>query len=227
VSASFFVYLTDDVEKLNHLEMTISDDQYKFITTVLTKTGWSQTDLAHRAGLDPSTLSRFLTKTRDGRALRSSTVQRIATASGLSFGEELLHEADGLAETEAEPFLYSEDDNRTIAIKALCGQQKNVDAWVLTSRALEGLGYRPGDIVFVGLGEKPVPGDVVCAQIYDWVKGRAETIFRLYQPPALIAVTQETSLLIPYVLGDNAVTVKGVVLHTLRSRQNHKIHLTI
>lgn len=198
--------------------MTLSDDQFDFITTVLTKTGWSQTDLAHRAGLDPSTLSRFLTKTRGGHALRASTLQRIATASGLPYGETKPQQTSGFEESEAEPYLYAEEDGRTIAIRALCGNHKNVDAWTLSSHAIEGLGYRAGDILLVGLGENPVPGDVVCAQIYDWNKGRAETIFRLYQPPALIAVTQDINLLKPYILGDNTVAIKGVVLHTLRSR---------
>lgn len=210
--------LTVIVEKLNHQRMTISNDQYDFITTVLAKTGWSQTDLATRAGLDPSTLSRFLTKTRDGHALRASSLQRIATASGVSFGETVPSETSSLEEPEAEPYIYSEQDNRTLAIQALKANRENVDAWTLSSRALEGLGYRAGDILLVGLGENPIPGDVVCAQIYDWVKGRAETIFRLYQPPALLAATQDTTLLRPYVLADNSVVIKGVVLYTLRSR---------
>lgn len=198
--------------------MSAVEDQHSFIEKVLAKTGWSQTDLANRAGLDPSTLSRFLSKGRDGHALRASTLHRIATASGLPYGEKILHQTSGFEESEAEPYHYAEEDNRSIAIRALCGNHQNVDAWTLSSRAIEGLGYRAGDVLLVGLGENPRPGDVVCAQIYDWNKGRAETIFRLYQPPALIAVTQDISLLRPYILGDNMVAVKGVVLHSLRSR---------
>ena len=198
--------------------MGTANDQYDFITNVLAKTGWSQTDLANRAGLDPSTLSRFLAKTRDGHALRASTLQRIATASGIPFGEKIHHQASQFEESEAELYLYAETDSRTIAIRALCGSHKNVDAWTLNSRAIEGLGYRSGDILLVGLGESPILGDVVCAQIYDWSKGRAETVFRLYQPPALIAVTPDMNLLRPYIIGDNTVAIKGVVLHTLRSR---------
>jgi transcriptional regulator with XRE-family HTH domain len=193
-------------------------DQHVFIESVLARTGWSQSDLAHRAGLDPSTLSRFLSKGRDGHALRANTIQRIANASGIAFGESQLSESGGMAEGEAEPYDYTEHDGRSAAIRALCGNRANVDAWTLNSRAIEGAGYKPGDILLVGLSETPLAGDVVCAQVYDFAKDRAETIFRLYQPPALIGATSDPTLLKPYLISDSSVAIKGVVLHTLRSR---------
>jgi transcriptional regulator with XRE-family HTH domain len=198
--------------------MSSTQDQHEFIETVLAKTGWSQTDLANRAGLDPSTLSRFLTKGRNGHALRASTIQRISSASGIAFGASAPIENHGMAESEADPYIFGPEDSRSAAIRALCGNRENVDAWTLNSRAIENVGYKPGDILIVGLGETPLAGDVVCAQLYDWVKGRAETVFRIYQPPALIAATSDVSLLKPYLVSDNAVAVKGVVLHSLRSR---------
>jgi transcriptional regulator with XRE-family HTH domain len=198
--------------------MSSEINQHAFIETVLARTGWSQSDLAHRAGLDPSTLSRFLSKGRDGHALRANTIQRIANASGISFGEAPTSESTGMAEAEAEPYIFSADDGRAAAIRNLCGNRENVDAWTLNSRAIEGAGFKPGDILLVGLSETPLAGDVVCAQVYDFTKGRAETIFRLYQPPALIAATSDPSLLKPYLVSDSSVAIKGVVLHTLRSR---------
>jgi transcriptional regulator with XRE-family HTH domain len=208
--------LTFQSRKLQIEIMTGAEDQFKFIETVLAKTGWSQTDLANRAGLDPSTLSRFLTKGRDGHALRPSSIRRISNASSIAFGS--FEPAAGLSESEAEPYDFAIEDERALAIKALIGNSGTVNAWRLHTHALENLGYRPGDVLFVGLGETPFAGDIVCAQIYDWVKGQAETVFRLYQPPALIGASNDPLLLKPYLLGDNAVVVKGVVLHTLRSR---------
>ena len=194
-------------------------EQHALIADVLDKTGWSQSDLASRAGLDPSTLSRFLTKDREGHALRVSTIQRIAKASGLAFDKTPQMIQEGLAETEAVPYVFNLDDPLADAVHALRGKGRNIDPWILKNRALESSGYRPGDILLVGLSETPHVGDVVCAQIYDWKKGQAETVFRLYQPPALISATTDASLQIPYLLSDTAVVVKGVVLHSLRSRQ--------
>lgn len=193
-----------------------ANDHYTFIELVLAKTGWSQTDLANRSGLDPSTLSRFLTKGRSGHALRASTIARIAKASGVKFGAEPTPQ--GFSESEADPYNFKSDDGRGAAVRLLCGFESNTDAWTLNSRALENFGYKPGDVLLVGLNESPRTGDIVCAQIYDWTKGQAETVFRLFQPPVLIAASNDASLLTPYLLSDSSVVIKGVVLHSLRSR---------
>ncbi|MGH6907913.1 MAG: hypothetical protein ACREDX_08660, partial [Aestuariivirga sp.] len=95
-----------------------------------------------------------------------------------------------------------------------------IDAWTLNSRALEGAGYRPGDILLVALDETPAAGDVVCAQIYDWVKAKAETVFRIFQPPYLVAATSDPQLMRPHLVDDAAVAIKGVVLQSLRGRGN-------
>jgi transcriptional regulator with XRE-family HTH domain len=203
---------------LNHVEMTTSDDQYSYIATVLSKTGWSQTDLAHRSGLDPSTLSRFLTKTRDGRALRASSVQRIARITGIAFGDIVPANENSFSEGEAAPYEYALENELDAAIRALCQNRENTDAWILKSRALENAGYRIDDVLIVGLGQPPFAGDVVCAQIYNWSTGEAETIFRIYQPPALISSSNDPETQKPFLLSDSAVSVKGIVLHSVRTR---------
>ncbi len=191
--------------------------QRSFVLDVLSRTGWSQSDLAHRAGLDPSTLSRFLSAGGEGRALRPATLARIERATGLSFAGDLAPADGGFAEAEALP-LADTTASVSTAVAALSAGRGNVDAWKLASRALEMAGYRPGDIVLVALDEEPVPGDVVCAQIYDWARGQAETVFRLYQPPYLVAATADPALLRPHAVSDNGVAIKGVVIHTLRPR---------
>lgn len=204
--------------------MPLEDDHRSFIVRIMDLTGWNQTELAQRAGLDPSTLSRFLSSSRSGHALRGSTIRKLEAVSGLSFGSKHDDTADdsgvaGFAEPEAVPLSMAEATPLQQAIAALSQGKSNVDPWTLKSRALEGAGFRPGDILLVALGETPMQGDIVCAQIYDWTKGRAETVFRLFQPPYLVAATADTNLMRPFVVDDGAVTVKGVVLHTLRQRK--------
>ena len=204
--------------------MPLEDDHRAFLVRILDLTGWTQTELAQRAGLDPSTLSRFLSGSRSGHALRGSTVRKLAAISGLSFGPKQGETTDdsgatGFAEPEAVPLSMADASPLRQAIEALARGKSNVDPWTLKSRALEGAGFRPGDILIVALGETPMQGDIVCAQIYDWTKGRAETVFRLFQPPYLVAATTDTNLMRPFLVDDGAVTVKGVVLHTLRQRR--------
>jgi transcriptional regulator with XRE-family HTH domain len=199
--------------------MTQEDEQRAYLTRVMKRTGWNQTELAQRAGLDPSTLSRFLSGGREGHALRQATIRKIEAASGLAASGEI-HEAmpSGFAENEASPYEVTAHSPIHAVIAALSHGRLNIDPWTLQSRALEGAGYRPGDILLVALGETPATGDVVCAQIYDWTKGRAETVFRIFQPPYLIAATGDPQFMRPHLVDDGAVTIKGVVLHSLRGR---------
>ncbi len=199
-------------------------EQRTYLIQVLDRTGWTQTELASRAGLDPSTLSRFLSGNRHGHALRASTIRKIEMISGIATAANPgARAADtsappGFAEPEAVPLDMSAETPLAAVIAALMRGRANLDAWTLKSRALESAGYRPGDILLVGLNETPVVGDVVCAQVYDWTIGRAETVFRLFQPPYLIAATADPALLRPHVVDNSRVVIKGVVLSSLRGR---------
>lgn len=195
-------------------------EQRNYLQNVMRRTGWTQSELALRAGLDPSTLSRFLTGDREGHALRGSTIRKIESVSGIGFG--LAPPAtplEGFAETEAEPILIEASSPLDAVVAALTRGRSNVDPWTLKSRALEGAGYRPGDILLVALDETPLAGDVVCAQLYDWNSGRAETVFRIFQPPYLVAASPDPALMRPHVVDDAAVQVKGVVINTIRNRR--------
>ena len=70
----------------------------------------------------------------------------------------------------------------------------------------------------VALGETALSGDVVCAQVYDWSTGRAETVFRIFEPPYLVSASSDPQFLRPLVVDDDKVHIKGVVIQTYRSR---------
>ncbi len=195
-------------------------DQRSYIRDVLSRTGLNQTELAKRAGLDPSTLSRFLSS-QGGTTLRSTTISRIEQVTGLPFGDaskSASRTLPGLAESEALPLGAGASDLVTLMLEHLRTNHGSIDAWTLQSRALELGGYRPGDTLFVKLGANPLKGDVVCAQIYDWTAARTQTVFRIFDPPYLISATSDPALFAPFRLDDDRVAVKGVVLHSLRTK---------
>jgi transcriptional regulator with XRE-family HTH domain len=196
-------------------------DQRSYILNVLARTGWNQSELAKRAGLDPSTLSRFLSSPQGSQSLRPATLRRIAQVTGLAFGEEPVSTAPasgGFSEGEAQLVADDAPELVNTVLEALRSGGRPVDAWQLQSRALELAGYRPGDTLFVELGAQALKGDVVCAQIYDWTANRTQTLFRMFEPPYLVSATQDIALLRPFSLQDEHVLVKGVVLHALRSK---------
>ena len=62
------------------------------------------------------------------------------------------------------------------------------------------------------------PGDIVCAQLYDFVRMKAETVFRIYEPPYLCTATFDRDNMTP-VLIDKNVGIKGPVVLSLRGRR--------
>jgi len=200
--------------------MTDSPDQRRYLEQVMARTGWSQSELAARAGLDASTLSRFLTASRSGHALRPATLRKIERASGIAIdgSQTQAPSPAGFAEPEAAPLDRSANSPLAAAVAALMRGHNNLDPWVLNSRALETAGFLPGDVLLVGLNETPLAGDVVCAQIYDWPAGKAETVFRLFRPPYLVAATADPALQTPHVVDGSRVAIKGVVVNSLRGR---------
>lgn len=123
----------------------------------------------------------------------------------------------GLAENEATPYVADDEDSSTAAaIAAVKGGRNGVDAWILQARALEHAGYLPGDVLMVDLNSEPHDGDVVCAQIYD-LRGRAETVFRIFERPYLVAATLDRTHFKPIYV-DERVSIRGVVINLIRPR---------
>jgi len=124
----------------------------------------------------------------------------------------------GLAEDAVRFDAESADPTVSAAITALIGDRQAAVAWTIRTRALECIGYLPGDIVIVDLGRQPARGDVVCAEVYSLGRQDAEMVMRIYEPPILAAASfDEQVLRRPLMVDDARVTIKGVVLpHRLR-----------
>jgi SOS-response transcriptional repressor LexA len=89
---------------------------------------------------------------------------------------------------------------------------------VLRSRCLEVAGYVPGDVLMVDMNAKPEQGDVVCAQVYDRL-GRAETVFRIFEDPFLVASSLDGTFFKPLLIDNERVVVRGVVVASFRDRR--------
>jgi hypothetical protein len=179
---------------------------------VLATTGWSRNRLANAIDVRPSTLTRFLNAPpREGRTLHAANIERITEATGIA--------PRGFRD-DGEPFKAIGQSNLKRAIEALIGNRPAADAWTLRTNALELHGYLPGDLVIVDLSRAAKPGEVICAQIYDWKGMKAETVFRIYEPPYLLAASNDPRFRKPIHIDPEHVTIKGVVLpHRLRPEE--------
>jgi hypothetical protein len=185
--------------------------------------------LARLTGVSPTTLTRVLNDPKAKHTLSATTIDAIVRATGYpppdfagSEAGNALHplppaqgqELDGL-KLPAETGDARIDD----AVRFLCQADDNFTPWRLNTRALEGLGYLPGDVVIVDLAQKPEAGDVVVAQIY---KARgADTVFRLYAKPFLTAAANDRVMRPPLLVDDDRVAIRGTVIAMFRPHRGH------
>jgi transcriptional regulator with XRE-family HTH domain len=204
--------------------MEIDREQLRdWLRAVLLHLGWSGSDLAKRIDRVPSTINRFLNDPDATHSLSARTIKEIESATGFApFVFPGAGRARGFTEADAAPFSYGVTGDAGIdaAVRAAAMGANAVDPWVLRSRALESAGFLPGDVLLVGMNERPRPHDVVCAQVYDWTAGKAETIFRIYEPPYLVAASSAIDLMKPLVVDDERVIIKGVMLQSFRPRRS-------
>lgn len=191
------------------------------------KTGDPLTRIAQQSKISPSTLTRPAKEGDHGRTtLHANTIAKVVARYGVAppagvAGPLPKGARAGFGE-DAAPYTPDAKDPLAAAVAALRGNSPAIAAWTLKTRALELAGYLPGDVVLVDLGNVvPAPGDVVCAQIYDWQRMRAETVMRVYERAApvdlLVARSADPAFGAPLVVDGERVVIKGVVLpHRLR-----------
>lgn len=193
----------------------VTKDQRRWLEGILTDRRMTATELARRAGLDPSTLTRFLQGHREGHALSSRTVRKIeeTVARRQAPAERGMAEDARLYHPDTAP---SSPFNS--ALLALKEGRNGVDIWTVTTAELEGIRLFEGDMLVVDLNAEPLAGDVVCAQIFDWQSGGARTVFRLYEPPFLLTGSIKRDRR-PLAVDGRNVMVRGVVQARLSPRE--------
>lgn len=195
-----------------------------YLRQVAKSTGYSLNRIATEIGIAPSTLTRVANAEDDApNALRAATLTKLKAYSGIEppaidVGERPA--VKGLRE-DAAPFEAQGADPDVASMVALLLKSRRAAApFTVKSRALECAGVLPGDTVIVDLGIVARPGDLVCAQVYEWRADTAETVFRIYEPPYLVAATFDENLRKPLAVDDDKVIIKGVILpHRLRAQR--------
>lgn len=198
--------------------------QMAWLDAVRTRTGLSLTQIARSADLHPSSVTQFYNNERRGGMLSALTIRRISDATGVPATPAILGEtgsaaAGGFREPEAATFDFAGATPELAAMVAAATAAPHVVPWELRSRALEFAGFMPGDILLVDLNARPQRGDVVCAQFYDPRGSGAEIVFRLYEPPFLVAHGPDEAHRRPRLVDDATVAIMGVVTMTLRRRR--------
>jgi hypothetical protein len=191
------------------------EDQLAWLTGLLAEYRVTATEAARRAGLNPSTLTSFIQGRREGHELSTGTVKKLKAA----FKGAKSFETDGFAEDAAEPLAIENMPQSAIktAINAIKQGRNAVEPWLVTGKYLENLRLYDGDVMMIDFNAEPVKGDVVVAQLYDWQRASAKTVFRVFHPPYLLsgALIGDRE---PLRVDDRSVIIKGVMLTRLSPR---------
>jgi hypothetical protein len=196
--------------------------QRAWLREVLDSQGLKPAQLAAGAKTSTSTLTRFLNDPTYTGTLSSETVERIKSTFKVPGPDEYANRRRStlIGLSEAVRFDPKKEDGGLASIvKAIIGGRIDVDAWRLKTMSLEGVGYLPGDIVFVQAlpdGQMPKPQDVVCAQVIDYTHGAAETVWRVFDPPFLVGAAHDRTAYKPLLVDGERVKVFGIVLESYR-----------
>lgn len=199
--------------------------QREWLNKVLADIGATPSALAKRIGAAPSTLLRFLdAPTESPRTLHASTVDKIVAVTGyappeVAGGGSNQRIARGLR-ADGVPFIAGEHPEGAAieaALRVLSGSRNASEGWTLKSRSLETAGLLPGAVLMVDLDRQPQAGDIVYAEIRDDHGKTTETTFRYFEPPYLVAASQDPALRKPMLVDNERVVILGVVTHELRT----------
>lgn len=189
------------------------DEIKTWLLGVIERTGESPSALARRAGISSSTLTRFLARD-DSPLLSSTTIALINTAIGAS-GASPAEAAPGLPSHEAAPFRDSVGATATAARELTAGHPTRT-TWLQKSDALDLRGILNGDILIVEQITSAAPGTIVCARAFDLQRAGSGTIFRVIEPPYLVAASLNPMWRKPMLIDNERVVIVGVVTHVLR-----------
>ncbi len=185
--------------------------------------GLSATALAKRAGIAPSTLNRFLNDDPPPSVPGNATLKKIADAAGVApIGRYNESGSAGFSEDQA-AFIGDMTRFQTTdlnhpgeaLLSALGARHPHASLWQVEGDTMELKGLMGGDFAVVDLATEPETGRIVVAQLYDWHAGTAKTVFRLYDPPFLVAACRDPVKYKPELTGEKA-QVKGTVLCSFR-----------
>lgn len=223
VDGATVMQMTAKIPKTN-TKAAIRERHLKWLDDVQRWTKKSLSRLATEAGLSDTTLTRFIRKGYDG-TLNDVTIARLIGTHGVPGPD------DDPAERARRPLyareeaaLYVSEQEPDIgvrrAVEALVGKRADTYAWRLKTRAVELKGYLPGDIVITDARAAPVTGDAVCAQVVDYRRGTAETVWRIYEETGGVRLLTPKSLdpvvLPTLVVDDDRVAISAVIIAAVR-----------
>lgn len=201
---------------------SLRDQQLAWLDHISSSSGMTLTEIARVAGLTPSTLTRFKANDDLGHTLTARTVKKIEDATRVpAYESKVIPKIQSFSEDEASPYKADAQATNAIgsALNSAAKQSPDIHLWTLKTNSLSGVGYSAGMTVAVDQTLAARNGDAVCAQRYDFRRGTAETIFRVYRTPYLLTAFADGEPAMPEVVDNENIVIAGVIIGGFRFRQ--------
>jgi SOS-response transcriptional repressor LexA len=200
---------------------TLRDQQIAWLDHISKSSGLTITEIARAAKLHPSSLTRFKNQNDNGHTLTSKTVKKIEDATRVpAYESRQIPVIQSFSEDEAQPFIAMDNPGNPVetALKAATKEANNIQLWTLKTNSLAAVGYTPGMVVAIDQLQTARSGDAVCAQKYDFRRGTAETIFRVFRHPYLMTAADTGEPALPEIVDNENVVIVGVIVGGFRLR---------
>jgi hypothetical protein len=200
----------------------VQTQQRKWLLEVLEKVKLKPSQLAIGAGVSDTTITRILNNEDYLGTLAPETIERIKGTYKVPGPEEFANRSRSsvIGFSEASRFdAGREAADLAVIVDAILRGRSNMHVWRLKTMALEGVGYLPGDLVFVEHLPDTIsarPQDAVCAQVVDYQHGAAETVWRVYDPPFLVGAANDRTAYKPILVDGDRVKIAGVIRESYR-----------
>lgn len=194
---------------------TLRDQQIAWLDHITKSSGLTITEIARAAKLHPSSLTRFKSKNDGGHTLTAKTVKKIEDATRVpAYESRQKPVVQAFSEEEAQPFIAMDNPDNPVenVLKLASTATASINLWTLKTNSLAAVGYLPGMIVAVDQEAQPRNGDAVCAQKYDFRRGTAETMFRVYRHPYLMTALDHGEPAMPEIVDNENVVIAGVIV---------------
>jgi transcriptional regulator with XRE-family HTH domain len=194
---------------------TLRDQQLAWLDHIAKSGNITLTEIARVSGLTPSTLTRFKNNDTDGHTLTARSVKKIEDATKVpAYEARIKPRIQAFSDGEATPYIVDKTTLNPLeqSLAETISRSNSIDLWRLKTGTIAAVGYPSGMVVMVDRDEQPRNGDAVCAQKYDFRRGTAETLFRVWRTPYLLTASSSEEPGIPEIVDNENVVIVGVVV---------------
>jgi phage repressor protein C with HTH and peptisase S24 domain len=184
-----------------------------WLKDAILKIGLRPTPLAKAAGLAPSTLLRALDPENPG-SLEWRSIEKIVRTFNIAPPKIYTNRSPEEHQVLSDVIHINEEE-----IEHIIEKSENQTLWILNNRALDLVGYLPGDIVIVDDAVTPRARDIVVIVRIEQA-GIGEALIRMYDPPYFLTETADANARKkPLLMDHDRFAIIGTVVQLVRYRK--------